>query len=134
MNIFPVSHLPMSCYFLKFLTVTFFVFVFYVETLASLLMPIGKLHFQISNCNVFIFVTLAFVIMVSNCIPSKRRKAVPFEILEKYSFLTVKSALLIFASSLSKHLSLQDRVVQPINANPRLKVNRGFHLARLKWV
>ena len=24
-------------------------------------------------------------------------------------------------------------VREPINANPRLKVNQGFHIARLKW-
>ena len=61
-DFFPFSVL---CYILKFLIITFFVFVFYVVTLAFLLMPIGKLHFQISNCNVFRFVTL--VIFAQSC-------------------------------------------------------------------
>ena len=43
--------------------------VFYFVTLAILLMSVGKLYFQLSNCNV-VFVTLAYVIMVFNCIPS----------------------------------------------------------------
>ena len=36
-----------------------------VVTLAILLMPIGKLYFQVSNCNVFVYVTLAYVFKVS---------------------------------------------------------------------
>ena len=31
-------------------------------------------------------------------------------------------------------ITLGPVVRRPINANPRLKVNRGFHLACLKWV
>ena len=75
MNIFPVSHLPMPRCFLKFLLLRF---LFSFSTLKRLpfcsAVPIGKLHFQISNCNVFIFVTLAFVIMVSYCILSNTGK------------------------------------------------------------
>ena len=63
---FPVFHCPKLCHFPKFLIVTFFAFVFHVVTLAILLMrPIDQLCFQISNCNVFVYVTLAYVFDVS---------------------------------------------------------------------
>ena len=67
MKIFPVFHPPMLCCLLKFLIVT--LFAFYFVTLALFLMSPGKLPFPISNCDVFVFVTLASVVMVSNCIP-----------------------------------------------------------------
>ena len=56
MNIFPFFHHPVL-YFLR----------------CIMFMPIGKLHFQIENCNVFVFVTtmlLWYLIEappVSNC-------------------------------------------------------------------
>ena len=36
-------------------------FVFHIVMLAAVLMPIDQLYFQISNCNVFVHVTLAYV-------------------------------------------------------------------------
>ena len=59
MNIFPVFHLPKLCYLL---IVTYFVFVYHVVTLAYTYLPVVFLNFkfQISNCNVFVYVTLAF--------------------------------------------------------------------------
>ena len=51
--------------FLKFLIVMLFVFLFHVVTLATLLIPIDKLYFQFSNCNVFLYVSLAYVSIVS---------------------------------------------------------------------
>ena len=56
MNVFTVCHLPKLC---NKLIVTYFVFVFHVVTLAILLIPIYQLYFQISNCNVFVYETLA---------------------------------------------------------------------------
>ena len=53
---FPVFYPPKLCYFLKFLIGTFSAFVSHVVTLAILLMPIDKLYFQISNCNVLFYV------------------------------------------------------------------------------
>ena len=57
MKIFPVFHLPKLC---NELIVTYFVYVFHVVTLANLLIPIYQLYFQISNCNVFVYVTFAY--------------------------------------------------------------------------
>ena len=91
---FPVFHPPYSCYFLLLLIVivSFRLLQCYVIYLAHAYI----LNFQISNCYVFVYVTLAFLRYpivtvfivtafatrsVSN-IPA-RRKAVPFEILER---------------------------------------------------
>ena len=62
MNIFHVFYLPNLC---KKLIETYFVFVFHVVMLVILLIPIYQLYFQISNCNVFVYVTLAYVFQVS---------------------------------------------------------------------
>ena len=67
-DIFPIFQSPMLSWFLKFIIFSsfdcflLFVSIFYVGRLANLLMPIGKLYFPTSNCNVFVFVTLAYVI------------------------------------------------------------------------
>ena len=77
--------------------------------------------------NVFVYVTLAYVVMVSNCYiffmsffigsPSKipwRRNIVPFEILKKYIFLIVKSALFFLRLfSLSKLNGIQSEYHRP---------------------
>ena len=46
-----------------------FVFVFYVVIFAILLIPTGKLYYRISHCNVSVYVTLAYVVIVPvlNC-------------------------------------------------------------------
>ena len=88
----------------------YFVFVFHVVTLANLLMPIHQLYFQISNCNVFVYVTLAYLFQISivtvlNCsvfchrvslkhTPKKKGRA--FRNIGKYTSQTVKSALHFF--------------------------------------
>ena len=59
MNIFPVFHPPKLFYFLKFLIVTNFLCC-NVVTLAILLITIYQLYFQISNCNLFVYVTLPY--------------------------------------------------------------------------
>ena len=82
--------------YVKKLIVTYFAFVFHVVRLAILLMPFEQLYSQISNCNVSVYVTLAYVFQVSivtilNCYVSCHRvslkhtlkkKGMPFEILE----------------------------------------------------
>ena len=56
---FPVFHPPYSCYFLQLLIVivSFRLLQCYVIYLAHAYV----LNFQISNCNVFVYVTLAFL-------------------------------------------------------------------------
>ena len=64
-----MTHEHFSLSYVNFSSVvTYFVFVFHVVTftyLAILLMPIDQLYFQISNCNVFVYVTLAYVFQIS---------------------------------------------------------------------
>ena len=107
MNIFPVFDPPKLC---KLLIVTNFVFGFHVVMLALLPMPIHKLYFQISNCNVFVYVTLAYVFQVSivtvlNCNVSCHRvslkhtlkkKGRAFRNIGKYISLPVKISLAHF--------------------------------------
>ena len=85
MNIFPVFHPPKLC---KLLIVTYFVFVFHVVTLSISLMPIHQLYFKISNCNVFVYVTLAYVFHVSivtvlNCNVSCHRVSLKYTLKKK---------------------------------------------------
>ena len=83
---------------------TYFVFDFHVVQLAILLMPIIKLYFQISNCHVFVFVTLAnvfqvYIVTVLNCNVSYHRVSLKhtlkrtgraFRSIGKYTSLTLK--------------------------------------------
>ena len=62
MNIFPVFHLPKLCITL---IVAYFVFVFHVVTLAILLFLLYLSISSISNRNVFVHVTLAYVFQAS---------------------------------------------------------------------
>ena len=75
-----------------------------------MMMPIHQLYFQISNCNVFVYVMLAYVFQISivtvlNCNVSCHRvslkhtlkkKGRAFRNIGKYTSLTVKSALHFF--------------------------------------
>ena len=91
---FPVFHPPYSCYFLQLLIVivSFRLLQCYVIYLAHAYI----LNFQISNCNVFVYVTLTFLrypivtVFIVTTFATRsvsnipwRRKAVPFEILER---------------------------------------------------
>ena len=128
---------------------TYFVFVFHVVTLAILLMPIHQLYFQISNCNVVVYVTLAYVFQISivtvlNCNVSCHRvslkntlqkKGRAFRNIGKYTSLTLKSALHFFkiicnainARLLNRHLQCRVEVEPRLTRNSSLPVNLPNH-------
>ena len=99
---FPVFHPPYSCYFLQLLIVisSFRLLHCNVIYLANAYI----LNFQISNCNVFVYVTLAFLrypivtVFIVTTFATMKKKGRAFRNIgtEKYISLTVKSALLLY--------------------------------------